>query len=258
MLLELHVYSPNSTWPHTCKRRMKKEEKRNDSPSLSLPLFFLKSSSLSDCVWLHGSEPEYNDEDKLARNNYFLLEAISGECQCAPPSNSFHFSPSSPFFITDMGVCAMSSVDGELSSSCCISPIIRGAALSSVTLLNPPPNLPLHLLKFPLFQDLLLLLLRLFSSSLSPHHLHTPSPPSPQPHAPAATARHRLWLKHDGRPFEAPGHPHHHHLSSSVERRTLVQFNQHREGDVVNPPTNPGASMSQSERYGWLVGGSLA
>lgn len=135
---------------HTRKRRMKEEEKRN---------FFFKSSSLSHCVWLHGSEPEYNDEDKLARNNYFLLEAISGECQCTPPPIQLHFFPlPSPLFITDMGVCAMSSVDGELSSSCCVSPIIRAAASSSVRPFSLPPfSLSISALvkKNPLFQDLL-------------------------------------------------------------------------------------------------------
>lgn len=179
------------------------------------------------------------------------------------PLKLFPFSPSSPLFITDMGVCAMSSVDGELSSSCCISPIIRGAALSSVTLLTTPP--PALVKIFTVSRSTS----SPTSSSLLLLPVPSPHPYSLAPHAPAATARHRLWLKHDGRPFEAQGHPHHHHLSSSVERRTLVQFNQHREGDVVNPtppalpqqptPTsNPGASMSQSERYGWLVGGSLA
>lgn len=79
----------------------------------------------------------------------------------------------------------MSFVDGELGSSGCISPIIRAAAFSSLTpfplsLFTLPPSLSVHLLKFPLFQDLffspLLLLLPLYSS-LSPHHLHAPSLP---------------------------------------------------------------------------------
>lgn len=148
----------------------------------------------------------------------------------------------------------MSSVDGELSSSCCISPIIRGAALSSVTLLTPPPHphLPPALVKIftvsrstssPTSSSLLLL-------PVPSPHPYSP-PPHTHTHAPAATAQHRLWLKHDGRPFEAQGHPHHHHLSSSVERRTLVQFNQHREGDMVNPPHPPPAPAAHPYLQPW-------
>lgn len=110
----------------------------------------------------------------------------------------------------------MSSVDGELGSSCCISPIIK-AAFSSLgrfplSLFKLPLSLFLslsvHLLKFPLFQDLFfsppLLLLH---SSLSPHHLHASSiPPRHLSPHPAATAWPRLWFKHDGHPFEAWGH----------------------------------------------------
>lgn len=137
----------------------------------------------------------------------------------------------------------MSSVDGELGSSGCISPIIRAAAFSSLaqfplSLFTLPP-LSVHLLKFSLFQDLFfspLLLLLLLYSSLSPHHLHAPSlPPSPPP---AATARPRLWFKHDGHPFEARGH-HHHHPGSSAASSALDQFNQHREGDAAESPTYP-------------------
>ena len=51
----------------------------------------------------------------------------------------------------------MSSVDGELGSSGCISPIIRGCCIflaHSVSFLTLPPSLSVHLLKFPLFRDL--------------------------------------------------------------------------------------------------------
>lgn len=142
----------------------------------------------------------------------------------------------------------MSSVDGELGSSGCISPIIRAAAFSSLTLFplslfTLPPSLSVHLLKFPLFQDL-------FFSSFFLFFFFVSTPPcplttsmllcflSPSPPPPAATAWPRLWFKHDGHPFEAWGH-HHHHPGSSAASSALDQFNQHREGDAAETPTYP-------------------
>lgn len=76
----------------------------------------------------------------------------------------------------------MSSDDGELGNSGCISPIIRAAAFSSLTpfplsLFTLPPSLcalvKISSVPRPIFSPLLLLLLLLYSA-LSPHHLHAP------------------------------------------------------------------------------------
>lgn len=76
----------------------------------------------------------------------------------ASPPNSF---PPFPLFFLHhrhTGVCAMSCVDGDLCSSGCISPIIKAAFSSlapfSSLPVHRPPFLSVHLLKFPLFQDL--------------------------------------------------------------------------------------------------------
>lgn len=67
----------------------------------------------------------------------------------------------------------MSSVDGELGSSGCISPIIRAAAFSSLaqfplSLFTLPPALSVHLLKFPLFQALFFFSFFFFSTPPCP------------------------------------------------------------------------------------------
>lgn len=120
---------------HTCKRKMKKEEKRNNS------FFFFKAAhylTVSGCM-----APSQNIMMRINSlgTTTFCWRPSQGSAN-APPPNSFHFPPPPPLFITDMGVCAVSSVDGELNSSCRISPIIRAAASSSVTPFTLLPSIP--------------------------------------------------------------------------------------------------------------------
>lgn len=138
----------------------------------------------------------------------------------------------------------MSSDDGELGSSGCISPIIKAAAFSSLTpfplsLFTLPPFLSVHLLKFPLFQDLFFSTLFFFSTPPCPLTtfmlLRFLSPPLP----PAATARPRLWFKHDGHPFEAWGHRHHHRSHQQQAAPWTNLANTEREMHWRPPPIHP-------------------
>ena len=86
---------------------------------------------------------------------------------------SFSPFPSSPFITDTLVFVPCHPVDGELGSSGCISPIIRAAAFSSLTpfplsLFALPPSLSVHLLKFPLFQDLFFLPFFFFSTPPCP------------------------------------------------------------------------------------------
>lgn len=142
---------------HTCKRKMKKEEKRNNS------FFFFKAAhylTVSGCM-----APSQNIMMRINSlgTTTFCWRPSQGSAN-APPPKLFPFSP---LFITDMGVCAVSSVDGELNSSCRISPIIRAAASSSVT--------PFTLLPSPLSLCALVKISTVSSSTSSP----TSSSPCP-------------------------------------------------------------------------------
>lgn len=151
----------------------------------------------------------------------------------------------------------MSSDDGELSSSGCISPIIKAAAFSSLTpfplsLFTPPSFSLCALVKISSVpRSIFLYSLLLLYSSLSPHHLHAPSFPLSTP-PPAATARPRLWFKHDGHPFEAWGHHHHHHRAHQQQAAPWTNLaNTEREMHWRPHPSthpNPGAPTSQSQR----------
>lgn len=163
----------------------------------------------------------------------FCWRPSQGSASAFPPQTLSIFSLLSPLHHWHIGVCAMSSADGELSSSGCISPIIRAAVFSSVTLFNLPPSFALCALVKISTVSRSIFFLPLYCS-LSPQHLCALPLPSSPPNA--ATAWPRLWFKHDGHPFEERGH-HHHHLGSSAAGSALDQFNQHRKRD--QSPTRP-------------------
>lgn len=73
----------------------------------------------------------------------FCWRPSQGSASAFPPQTLSIFSLLSPLHHWHIGVCAMSSADGELGSSGCISPIIRAAVFSSVALFNLPPSFAL-------------------------------------------------------------------------------------------------------------------
>lgn len=235
--LHVYVYSAPPrlhVTTHKFKRREEDEGEGEKKGGIIL-FFFFKAAhylTVSGCM-----APSQNIMMRINSpgTTSFCWRPSQGSASALPPQTlSLFFSfPLFSLHHWHIGVCAMSSVDGELGSSGCISPIIRAAAFSSLTpfplsLFTLPPFLSVHLLKFPLFQDLFFSPLLLLYSSLSPLHLHAPSLPPSSP--PAATAWPRLWFKHDGHPFEARGHHHHHHHHrrrpvSSAASSASDQFN---------------------------------
>lgn len=188
----------------------------------------------------------------------FCWRPSQGSASAPPQTLSLFFSfPLFSLHHWHIGVCAMSSDDGELGSSGCISPIIKAAAFSSLTpfplsLFTPPSFSLCALVKISSVpRSIFLYSLLLLYSSLSPHHLHAPSFPLSTP-PPAATARPRLWFKHDGHPFEAWGHHHHHHRAHQQQAAPWTNLaNTEREMHWRPHPSthpNPGAPTSQSQR----------
>lgn len=102
---------------------------------------------------------------------------------------------------------------------------------------------PLHFPYFLSFSFLLPLCLFLSSSFSTFLLLPVPSPPHSLPTSlpPAATAWPRLWLKHDGHPFDVRGH----HPASSAQNSALAQFSQQRGREKERrSPQPPGSYVS--------------